>query len=473
MKTISEKKKLISDVEKEMTEKPKLIKRYMESLTFEDAVNQTIKYLIDMGENTTAIDLNTVYDYANRIDMYIYDFFPKNYKLSKIDDNRIKEFVNYMFNRKRKGEEELLSISTVKRTYSALSWVVKYCSEIANPPLIKENYLNKIIFKTLIPKGRDIVKKKNKSHTLDEVQRLIDTLNDKANIRLKTMINIMLDVGCRDEECLGLKMKNVDFTTGKIYYQNAVTSKISKKYGSKHSGTRVKELKSRHSYRDNYLTPTTLKHLNNYIKFKNELGLSIDEDSYIFTIWSDDTILSPITFADEYKHFRIKYGFSDFPMYDIRHTVSNLLLESGMSPKDVAQYIGNTPRTLLESYTDIREETEQKIVGIIGTTIRDNKRKSFSIDDIAYVLNCDGQIDNKRAFDILDFFANRKINEDEVPIILEFVKEQILNQNPDLKTFCDTDENIIKAKVEAYKIFNNSSIELLRDSNYLDRSLKL
>ena len=217
MKTISEKKKLISDVEKEMTEKPKLIKRYMESLTFEDAVNQTIKYLIDMGENTTAIDLNTVYDYANRIDMYIYDFFPKNYKLSKIDDNRIKEFVNYMFNRKRKGEEELLSISTVKRTYSALSWVVKYCSEIANPPLIKENYLNKIIFKTLIPKGRDIVKKKNKSHTLDEVQRLIDTLNDKANIRLKTMINIMLDVGCRDEECLGLKMKNVDFNSF-VYY---------------------------------------------------------------------------------------------------------------------------------------------------------------------------------------------------------------------------------------------------------------
>ena len=77
----------------------------MESLTFEDAVNQTIKYLIDMGENTTAIDLNTVYDYANRIDMYIYDFFPKNYKLSKIDDNRIKEFVNYMAElRKVKGK---------------------------------------------------------------------------------------------------------------------------------------------------------------------------------------------------------------------------------------------------------------------------------------------------------------------------------------------------------------------------------
>lgn len=435
-----------------------------------------MNYLIQLGENTEAIDLNTVYDYVDRLNTYIYDFFPKKSKLINIDEYKIKEFLNYMFNRKKKNGTGYLSIGSIEKVYSALSWIIRYSSEISEPQLLKENYTKKILFKTLIPKGRGRKpkEKRNKSHSPERLKKLIEVLNEKANIRLKTMGNIILDVGCRDEECLGLKWKNIDFKTNKVSYDEAVTAKITKKNSSKHSGTRVKGLKSKHSYRGNYLSDSTIRCLKNLKTFKKALGLSVKDDDYIFTIWSDNQILSPISFADEYKDFRTKYGFEDITPYDVRHSISNILLESGMSPKDVAQYMGNSARTILESYADIRVETEIEMKNIITDKLRSNRRKTFSIDAISIILNSTGSLEyNKEVFELLDFVANSSIGIEEVPWVIENAKKLILEQYPILENFCSDNPEIVKAKVDTYKMFNKEQIELSQNEIYYRRGVKI
>jgi len=473
IKTIKEKEKLIRDLDKELEEKPKKEQKVMENITFEEAVIRTIDYLVELGETTDAMDLNTAYDYLYRINSYVYDYFPRDSKVSNINEESVKKFLTSMFRREKKDGSGLISVSSVEKAYSALNWVLRYCSEISNPPLLKENPTKRILFKTLVPKGRSKGNRKNRSHSEEEVKSLIETLDKKANIRLKSMINVIADVGCRDEECSGLKWKNIDEETGLVDYDEAITSKIYKKYSAKHSGTRAKPLKSRYSYRNNYLTPYTLNCLKNLKTFKKALGLPVGPDDYIFTVWGENTILSPISFGDEFGDFRRKYGFSNITPYDLRHYLSNTLLESGMPAKDVAIYLGNTPRTLLQSYTDISNKTQKQMRAIINDRIRSNKHKSFDIDVIAYVLNCDDKVENKRAYELLDFVVNKKVNVDEEDWVIQNAKELILTQHPSLESFYGDDDNIVQAKIDIYKQFNNDSIELTQDPDYYFSRIKI
>ena len=72
------------------------------------------------------------------------------------------------------------------------------------------------------------------------------------------MINVTIDIGCRDEEFIGLKLSNINLMTGEVKYDEVIISNISKKNSLKHSGVRSKELKNYNSYRTNYLTDQTL-----------------------------------------------------------------------------------------------------------------------------------------------------------------------------------------------------------------------
>lgn len=54
--------------------------------------------------------------------------------------------------------------------------------------------------------------------------------------------------------------------------------------------------------------------------------------------------------------------------------------------------------------------------------------KSFDIDVIAYILNCSDKIENKRAYELLDFVANKKVSQDDEYWVIENTKELILKQ---------------------------------------------
>lgn len=421
---------------------------------------------MNLFETTDTIDVNTIYGYNNNIKTHVIPYFGADKKMCKITDVEIKGFINHLFNKTKQDGTDNLSVATVEKIYTAFSWIIRYCSEIAKPKLIKRNYLNDITFKHLIPKGRTRAVRKSKSHTLNELLDLIGTLDREANIRLKTMVSIIIDSGCRTEECCGIKIKHIDMKTGIFEYEEAVTGKVSNNFDPQYSGTRVKVLKSPHSYRKNVLTQYTLDCINNLITFKKALGIPMDEDSYLFTVWDSDQLLSPITFADEYKKFRNSHGFSDFPLHQIRHTLSNLLQEKGYSAKDVARYLGNTPRTLLESYTEIRDETNIQIKDTISSITRLNQSKCFKIETIAEILNSNEIRKNSDVYSLLDFTINGITNSENEYWVLENAKRMILDQHPDLKILCDDNKDTLKGKIETYKMFDYNEVELIQDKQY-------
>lgn len=92
---------------------------------------------------------------------------------------------------------------------------------------------------------------------------------------------------------------------------------------------------------------------------------------------------------------------------------------------------------------------------------------------ITQVLNCNDKIENEEAYKLLDFVANKKIDLDDESWVIHNAKNLILSQHPILETFCNEDEKIVKAKLETYKTFNNSNIELTQDPNYYFPNIKL
>ena len=426
------------------------------------AIDDTIAYLNHLAENTDSLEINTVSGYFKNVRKHIIEYFGKNKKLRELNEETIKKFLKYLFNKTKTNSSDLLSVETVKKVYTAFKWIIKYSSQIATPRLMKKNILSDIRLKDQIPKGRSFQKKRIKNHTPERLLELIATIDKQANIRLKTQINVICDVGCRREEVLGLKWSNINFETGEIYYDEAVTGMISREFSKKYSGTRVKKLKSEHSYRTNLLTQYTINLLKQLKEFKQALGLDIGENDYIFTRWDSNQILSPTTFSDEYKDFRYKFGFEDIPAHDIRHTLSNLLQEKGYPPEYVAQYLGNTPKTLLNSYTNILAHTKENIRLTINDTTRNKNKKNFDIKTIATILNSDMDLIDKseESYNLLDFLNGTHVTSDTLIYSIDVAKKTILKQYPQLKVFLSNNLSELEGKIKTFKAFNNQKFEL-------------
>lgn len=467
IKAIAEKHDVEKQAEKENREYTREISRVKENVTLGDAVEQTIDYLLNQFETSGTIDVNTIYGYLDAIERHVYDYFPKATKLKKIHAEDIKAFLGYMFKKTRKDGTELLSVSSISEVWTALNWVIKYSSEIANPKLMPYNVADSIKFNRLIPKSHKKKEiKKVKSHSLEELIKLICSVEQSANIRLKAMIKIIGDVGCRREECCGLRLSDINFVTGAVKYQTAITASISMRHNQKYCGTREKELKSKYSYRMNFLTEDTLNTIREYITFKKALGLSVEQDDFLFTRWDSNQVLSPISFSDEYSDFRKKYGFLDFPLHSIRHTLSNLLQEAGLSQKDVAQHLGNTPRTIAESYSDMKLNTEDRIRNYISSLLKDNCNKVFKVDTVVSILNDNVIVANDELLEMLDFITGSNVSLDNYASAIEVAKEVVLSQYPFLDTFCTGDQTALNLKLKKYKELNSSELILSQNKTY-------
>ena len=456
------KAKMEETVDNEKDDEKEYNKKILKSVTLIQAVNDTLSYLTQLAEETDSLDINTVSGYFRNINLHIIPYFGENKKLCEITSDSVKKFLKHLFEKEKIKKDELLDVDTIKKVYSAFKWIIKYSSQIATPRLMRYNILANLRFKDQIPKGRSFKKKKVKNHPLNRLLELVATIDKQADIRLKTQINFVADVGCRREEILGVKWCNVNLDTGEVYYDEAVTAMIPRKFSEKHSGTRVKKLKSDYSYRTNLLTPYTINLLKQLKQFKQALGLSVDDNDYIFTRWDCDKVLSPITFSDQYKDFREKFGFEDIPAHDIRHMISNLLQEKGYPPEYVAQYLGNTPKTLLNSYTDILNHTKENIRITIDEATRSKNKKSFDIEIIANILNSDSDLidKGKESYDLLDFLNGNHVSTDNLISSINVAKKIILKQYPQLEVFLSTNPAELNGKIKTFKTFNNPYFEL-------------
>ena len=132
-----------------------------------------------------------------------------------------------------------------------------------NKKIIITNPYNDVTNK---PKPKRNKKELNYFH-IEDAKYAIKCIDKYADIRLKTFLYIIFSLGCRREECCGLRWCDIDFENKEVNFNYARTASVpisfleeyknnnrinAKDKNKDYSRVRSKALKSVNSYRTNY-----------------------------------------------------------------------------------------------------------------------------------------------------------------------------------------------------------------------------
>lgn len=410
-------------------------------------------------EKAGLLDINTIYDHLRKIDYDILPYF-NNCKLSKIDTDKIEDFIKYLRNRPNGNDKtKKISEQTVVGVIRTLNVILNFG---VSKGLLVTNPYNNVEIKPNAKKN----KKELNYFRIDDAIYALKCIDKYADIRLKTFMNIIFSLGCRREEVAGLSWKDIDFSTKEVIYNNAVTSQVPTRIVGKR--VRVKNLKTDNSYRLNILSDKCIKCLKDYYNFKTSCGFTIDENDFIFTTWENNNPVDPNKLSEQWRNFKKTYHIANVDLHRIRHTVSNILERSNTPKKDIANMLGNSERVLQEYYTHVDFDELINMRNILDNKLFNQiEYVEFDINLIAKILNSyDFDKFTENEFKKIDLISNEKINNDNFFFITSKLKDYILNDNPKLNFFIEKNNDYLKIKIDTYNLFNNEkNIKLKKMKN--------
>jgi integrase len=153
------------------------------------------------------------------------------------------------------------------------------------------------------------------------------------------LVALLLHIGCRPSEALGLKVKYVKFEEGHLTIGNALARTVKGTHSSARVYKSTKNMKVRHIPLDEYLvellTPLCKgKGPDDYV-FLNQNGNVIDDKQFLRRVFK------PIQAA-----LKIPYRVT----YACRHTFATRAVKQGMKPHEVAYLMGDSLETVLQNY---------------------------------------------------------------------------------------------------------------------------
>ncbi len=262
-------------------------------------------------------------------------------------------------------------------------------------------------------------------------------------------------MGCRREECGGLRWCDIDFKTGEVNYQYAITSQTPPILGNT-GRVRKKKLKTTNSYRTNILSKKAIRYLKEYYTFKKACGYDIKEDDFIFTSWEKDEVIDPNKLTNHWLKFKRRYNIKDVDLHRIRHTVANILERKGIPKKDIAQMLGNTERVLQEYYTHVDYDEMYKMRDTLDEELfEDMDCIKLDIDFVAKIINEYPMSSfNEEQLVVLDCLTDEKVTDANFESSLKIVKDSIITKEPKMSFFLDYDNDRLNVKIETYKMFS-------------------
>jgi len=189
-----------------------------------------------------------------------------------------------------------------------------------------------------------------------------------------TLIILLAYTGMRSGEALGMYWSDIDFDDETVYIKRTRDE----------LGTR--KAKTSNSIRTIKVDELVFKQLKKYrawcIQRKLEYGEQLSDDDYIF-LNNDGSMnyykeLLSIAIRRIYRHMKKdKVKINTITGHGLRHTHATILLSQGIPVKTVADRLGNTPETLLETYAHSFDELEEKAVSVFSESL------SFVADSVA------------------------------------------------------------------------------------------
>jgi len=147
-------------------------------------------------------------------------------------------------------------------------------------------------------------------------------------------VRFLFLTGCRTSEAIGLQWKHISPDLDTITFSEALVA--GKRKGTKTGG--VRKFPVNESLRSllNDIRPPSPNPEN--LVFTSQMGTPIDAHNFLNRAWK--TIMSSLPIV--YR-----------PQYNTRHTFVSLCLESGVQVTQVAQWVGNSSKTIWQHYAGI------------------------------------------------------------------------------------------------------------------------
>lgn len=277
-------------------------------------------------------------------------------------DNIIKKEINndiLLVNIDRRFIQEKLDKILEEKSYQTATRVrirLKNIFEYAlNYSYIDNNEVNF----TNVPKPpetiEEIEQKREKFLTMEEIKKLIDSLNSKVyNQKYGDMVLVLALTGMRYGELVALQLKNIDFQNKKI--------EIAGNFDSIH---KIKTIpKTRKSIRNIKVSEAALEAIKRQIIRLTERFQPLTDDDYIFcfNVWNSPITLP--TFSQIIKKYGAIAGIEkNLSSHVFRHSHISYLAEAGLPIKSIMDRVGHAnAKMTLEIYSHTTKDMEDRLV---------------------------------------------------------------------------------------------------------------
>lgn len=199
-----------------------------------------------------------------------------------------------------------------------------------------------------------------KAYSVTEAMKLLSVLDDE---RIKPAVILGLFYGLRRSEVCGLRWQDIDFDNGTMLVCNTVV-----KFKSLIEHEQTKSAKSKRTLALIDDTIPYLKRLKAAQDAHKARCINYDPDpqGHVCTN-SKGNPFTPDYVSHAFNSLLKRHSLPHIRFHELRHTAGSLLLNSGMSAKQIAEYLGHEKvATTLDIYTHIDFEGKKEVAQIMG-----------------------------------------------------------------------------------------------------------
>jgi len=356
--------------------------------------------------------------------------------INDVDEEYAQKFVDYLWDTevtvgKNKGKR--IASNTAYKPFSFIHKVFNYFK--TDLKIIKYNPFDNV-------KRKPHAVSEDKEYFTDEEMHFIKEKVEFENIRFRTLITFMMDMGCRREEALAIKYSDINEFRGTISIQRAfVKSDLDGRYI-------IKPVKRKKSEREIICTSYVLELIDKYKKFKEACGFIVNKDDFVFTAWDSMELVDPDSYSREFKKFISKIGIEkDVPLKNMRHTNTSFYVARGSNLKAVQNRVGHeNVETTLGFYAQSNFNEDRKLVEQYEEEFYN--KLGLKISDL-YRIVSNRFSDNKKLIDVLEKVTNEYIDNSNFEIQLERCQNYFKDLFPILDKVLQIDRLIDDDEIDA------------------------